>query len=529
LKTCLSVLAFALLAVACARKAPPAAPPAVAPAVAAAPAPAEDTALPPGIAWFTGGVEAALAESAKTGRPVFLYWGAVWCPPCHQLKATVFSRSDFQQKSRLFIPVYLDGDEPGAQKWAETFGISGYPSVLILNADRGEILRIAGGMDLAQYATVLDAALEDRRPVHDVLAALAKPGARGSADDCRRIAWQAWGLEDASATASRARGRQLVAAGRACARSPADERTRLAILAAANLARAAAAKEGALPKPLAAQVGAELADEAAAARQLDALRELNASYFLALRDVDAAGAATQLGHYTAAMIAAAGAQGFARADQLGAITSALLASKALAPDGRPDVRLAALARARIARELAAQDAPYVRSGIVTGAIEVLDALDDHDQAYAIARREIDTATSPHYFMSAVADECESLGRKAEALQWHERAYREARGAATRFQWGSYWLIALMRLTPDDTGRVQEAGLTVLAELDAPDTIYRRSRIRLERIDTALRDWTQAQPAREPVAAALRTRMRSICDRLPTGDAALAACRAFAAA
>jgi len=524
--------AWVLLLTACAPKAPPAAPAAAdvhtTPAIAAAPAHAGDTALPPGIPWFTGGVEAAFAESAKTGRPVFLYWGAVWCPPCHQLKATVFSRSDFQQKSQLFIPVYLDGDEPGAQKWADRFGISGYPSVLILNADRSEILRIAGGMDLSQYVTVLDAALENRRPVHEVLASLARPGARGSADDCRRVAWQAWGLEDTAVAASQLRGQQLRAAGQACAGSKADERARLAILAASNFARAAAEHPGSLPKPLALQVGAVLADPAAAVRQLDALLELGPPYFRALRDIDAPTAATQLGQYTSAMITAADAPAFARADQLGAITHGLLASKALATDGRPDARLVTLARERIARELAVKDVPYVRSGIVTGAIEALDALDDHAQAYDIAKREIDTASSPHYFMSAVADECEALGRKDEALQWHERAYRASHGAATRFQWGSYWLIAQMKLAPDDGARVQEAGLAVLAELDAPDAIYRRSRIRLERIDTALKDWSRGNPARAPVAAALRTRTRSICDRLPPGDAALTACRAFSA-
>jgi len=530
LKATPTVIGCALLLTACTPKAPPAAPAAsqATPDVVAAPSHDVDSALPPGITWFTGGVEAAFAESAKTGRPVFLYWGAVWCPPCHQLKATVFSRGDFQQKSRLFVPVFLDGDEPGAQKWAETFGISGYPSVLILNADRSEILRIAGGMDLSQYVTMLDAALEDRRPVHEVLASLAKPGARGSADDCRRVAWQAWGLEDTSVTASQRRGRQLRAADEACAGSPAEERARLAILAASNYARAATGHAGGLPKPLALRVGAVVADTSMAVRQLDVLLELDAAYFRALRDVDVALAATQLRQYTSAMITAADAPAFARADQLGAITSGLLATQALAPDGRPDARLVTLARERIARELALKDEPYVRSGIVTGAIGVLDALDDHAQAYDVARREIDTASSPHYFMSAVADECEALGRKDEALQWHERAYRASHGAATRFQWGSYWLIAQMKLAPDDGARVQDAGLAVLAELDAPDAIYRRSRIRLERIDVALKDWSRGHPARATVAAALRTRTQSICDRLPPGDAALAACRAFAA-
>jgi hypothetical protein len=489
---------------------------------------AHDTALPEGIPWFGGGVEAAFAEGLKTGKPIFLYWGATWCPPCHQLKATVFSRSDFQQKSHLFIPVYLDGDEPGAQKWGEIFRISGYPSVLILNADRSEILRIAGGMDLSLYATMLDTALEHRRPVHDVLASLARPGTHGTPEDCRRIAWQAWGLEDPSARASLNRGRQLRAAGSACAANPAAERARLTLLAAANYARAATDQPGSLPKQLALQVGAVLADPATAVPQLDALLELGASYFRALHDVDAALAAAQLARYTDAMIAAAQASGFARADQLGAITSGLLASKALATDSKPDARLVALARARIAQELAAQYPPYVRSGIVTGAIEALDALDDHAQAYEVARREIDTASSPHYFMSAVAEECEFLDRPDEALQWHERAYRAARGAASRFQWGSYWLIALMKLAPDDGGRLKDAGLTVLAELDAPDAIYSRSRTRLERIDTALRAWARGNAARSSVAVALRSRLRSTCDRLPPGDSALAACRAFVA-
>src|SRR5688572_7657988 len=61
------------------------------------------------VAWFGGSVEEALAAAAAQHKPVFLYWGAEWCPPCHDLKAYVFSRRDFQDKMRQFIPVYLDG------------------------------------------------------------------------------------------------------------------------------------------------------------------------------------------------------------------------------------------------------------------------------------------------------------------------------------------------------------------------------------------------------------------------------------
>src|SRR5689334_10814791 len=70
-----------------------------------------------GIAWRTAStdaeVDAAFAEARAAGKPLFLYWGAVWCPPCNQVKATVFNRADFIARTRAFVPVYVDGDRPG--------------------------------------------------------------------------------------------------------------------------------------------------------------------------------------------------------------------------------------------------------------------------------------------------------------------------------------------------------------------------------------------------------------------------------
>ena len=70
-----------------------------------------------------------------TNKPVLLYWGAQWCPPCKQLKSAVFSRPDFIEKSKLFVAVYLDGDLPDAQKWGDVFRVTGYPTVVVLKSD----------------------------------------------------------------------------------------------------------------------------------------------------------------------------------------------------------------------------------------------------------------------------------------------------------------------------------------------------------------------------------------------------------
>ena len=89
-------------------------------------------------------------RSARRGpsrKPVFLYWGAVWCPPCNQVKATLFNRQDFIERSRAFVPVYVDGDSPGAQKLGARFHVSGYPTMLLFSADGTEVTRLPGEVE----------------------------------------------------------------------------------------------------------------------------------------------------------------------------------------------------------------------------------------------------------------------------------------------------------------------------------------------------------------------------------------------
>ena len=84
------------------------------------------------IDWREGDVEDAFAEAAEANKPVLLYWGAVWCPPCNQLKAGLFQDPEFVARTRDFVPVYLDGDSKGAQAWGQRFGIKGYPTLIVL-------------------------------------------------------------------------------------------------------------------------------------------------------------------------------------------------------------------------------------------------------------------------------------------------------------------------------------------------------------------------------------------------------------
>ncbi|MBN1236888.1 MAG: thioredoxin family protein [Gammaproteobacteria bacterium] len=487
---------------------------------------------PAGIEWFDGGVEAAFDAARAEDKPVFLYWGAVWCPYCADLKAHVFSRADFRSKLELFVPVYLDGDDPGAQRWGEELGVFGYPTVLVLTADRRELARIAGGMDLTVYTDVLDLALSDTRPLRDVLASLAMTSGPLPTADCRRLAFNGWGLDDSVS----AGGRLAAALAGAAGRCPADarvERARLTAVAAhyAAEAEAEAVEAGRAATPLLAQlvddVRGILADPSLAVSIADALQYLDTDFFAVARQLGPTDSARLLQRWSAAMRAVAADERYTEGDRLAAVRARIEAHKVLSGDGRIPQALAAEALQRIDSSLAAADGTPGEPAVVNAAVNLLVTLERSERAYAVAEEAMRDAATPYYYMADLAWLDEQLGREDAAVAWLERAYRESAGAATRFQWGTNYVRGLVRMRPHDVAAITDAAIAVLGELEAPDTLYRRTRTRLAALDAALREWS-ATYERDEALRAIHRRMQRICENLSTEgrNDAVATCREF---
>jgi protein disulfide-isomerase len=516
------VLALAALLPACQRASQEAAAPVVTPAPAAVPSVAQVE----GIEWFEGGIDAAFEAARAQDRLVFLYWGAEWCPPCHDLKAHVFPREDFQRALRQFIAVYLDGDAPGAQRIAEQFRVQGYPSVVVLDARRRELARISGGSDLASYAEVLDLALANSLPVEELLSQLAAGRIKELREvECRRLAWNDWSMWGGES--GELAGALRTAAGRCPAGSRA-ERDRLVVLAADLAASGALARleqgEAADPqlRSLVAEVEALLADADRSREAGNALIYMSEDVLAVARLLAPARVPALQQRYFALLDAVEVDP--RQSDTLRLLTAArrVQAARALSGSDAVPPEVEARARATLQAFLARDYDATARSGIVNSASWVLHELGDDEALRALLLEQMQRSRTPYYYMPDLADIEERAGNTRAALEWLERGYRESRGPATRFQWGSMYVDGLLRMAPADHARIRAAVLEVIGELEGPDRIHARTRVRLEKLDAALDRWAAEQGGSE-VLAAIGQHWKRICDALPADDPAREGC------
>src|SRR5262249_49436770 len=171
-------------------------------------------------------------------KPLFLYWGAVWCPPCNQVKVTIFNRQDFIARSRSFVPVYIDGDSPSAQALASRFKVNGYPTMVLFRPDGTEVTRLPGEVEADQYMRVLALGMHATRPVSALLAAV--PSGRGALTPARwrLLAYYSWETDEQTVVPQAKVPATLAQLAQACPSQQAGAKSRLTLKAVAAAADA---------------------------------------------------------------------------------------------------------------------------------------------------------------------------------------------------------------------------------------------------------------------------------------------------
>lgn len=440
------------------------------------------------IEWQSGDLGAAFKLAAGNGRPLFLYWGAGWCPPCNRVKADIFSRPDFAQRMRNLLPFWLDGDAPGAQALAAQYRLRSYPTLILYSPQGREITRLPCELDGERFIAALDIALAARHTAADSLHA-ALNGTRALEDaEWSLLSLYSWDTDEGKLSTAAEQPAVLARLAAAC--PPGDACARLHLHAqVAAAGRIATGGPAGNASASAAQAAAAIA--AAADRLLTVFGDLR----LARANMDI------LVNSGVNLVKWSGARQAELVQALGSAARHFAADASLsAGDRLMAVRLqmrmvrigggaegmVELVQQTVDQVLEAEADPHARHALVNTAASALNDAGLPEQAEALLQAELAASHSPYYFMLSLASAARRRGDAAATLGWYEQAWNAAEGSATRLQWGTTYLMSVIDLAPQDLPRIEAAAEELAREVALnPDAYQQRNRTQLQRLASKL--------------------------------------------
>ena len=483
------------------------------------------------VAWLPAAQDAdidrAFALAKEQRKPVLLYWGATWCPPCNQLKATFFNTQDFAIQARDFVAVHVDGDRPGAQKLGARFKVRGYPTVLLMNPDGAEITRLPGEADAEQVMAVLRAGLAGGRPIKSVLAD-ARGGKPLSANEWRTLAYYSWDTDEAQLVSPSERAALLGELAHKVAQAAptqTETATRLWLKALASSDDASGIKPDAA---LRARVDAVLANAAATKLHLDVLTGGSDRMVQVLTDEASAERSALVARMEAALVRAQADTTLSRGDRTQVLIERVKLSRL--GQGRDTLRpRLPEALLRQTREFAQQmdreiTDGYERQAVITSAAYLLGQAGLWEDSDALLKANLTRSHSPYYLMSQLGSNARKQGRTADALRWYQESFDKSVGPATRLQWGAGYFTALVELAPQDTARIEGVAAQLLREASQDSaSFHERSARSLQRVGAKLREWNKG-PAQAEAVQRLQRQLAGVCAQVPQADGQRQTCQ-----
>lgn len=99
---------------------------------------------------------AALVQARAEGKPVLADFSAIWCPSCRRLHTEVFG--DPAVKAAItagYVLAGIDYESAEAPAFMARYGVTGFPSLLVLDGDGALLRQLPVSVDAAAFTAAL--------------------------------------------------------------------------------------------------------------------------------------------------------------------------------------------------------------------------------------------------------------------------------------------------------------------------------------------------------------------------------------
>lgn len=436
--------------------------------------------------WFKGNPEQAFAKAEADKKLVFLYWGAIWCPPCNELKAQIFSQARFAELMQNFVPVYLDGDSEDAQIWGERLQASGYPTVLILTSDRKEVFRLSSSISIDEFSEAVSSLMTESQNFEKAVQNI--EAEKGSPRDFQVLAYASW---DSLPESPWTEARKSAVLGKAAKACPASLKKERALLSAAYLGMLSGEKTPRVltDKELEFAFQAIFLDESTvwSARSFVNYSAESLLPWLAWKSNSKAYQQLKTQWLAAAALIEAHPQ--ASVDtRLWTVNPELAFFRYEHPKEKvgPDLKIKVEKAAAKADTNATSE--FDRHAAISGAAYLLRKVDSHAEARRLLEEEVKRTNTPWYYYGSLSALESELKNTAAAQKWSALARETVQGRASKIQWITSDLV----LNAKDKTR-KDYVLSISREfyaeaLQNKDGFAGRNHARAKKVQEALQAW-----------------------------------------
>ncbi|MBK23334.1 MAG: hypothetical protein CME70_04950 [Halobacteriovorax sp.] len=425
--------------------------------------------IPKGVDWHKGSVESAFKLAKEQNKPLFLYWGAIWCPPCNHIKKKVFTNPSFQKEVKNFIAVYLDGDTDRAQIWGEKLKASGYPTMMVMTPAGRELMRFPTTIDARIYTELLRSSKKRKISIEELL-----KKKHPSAEEWSQLAFYSWAQ-------NRDIKDKLGLYEKLYNKIPLRfkfERTALLLKYLEQLTKDKKTKR--LKTPLGKEF-VKLINQKVLARGFTGTLAYSGGKYIDYLFDDIQSRIRHHKKLRKLLEELSTDKKLSVEERLFSLSYEMniaLEDEKLLPEFQKKLLLKVEETDREAKD------GYTRQDAMSTVIWILKKSKLLKEAKSYAEKELSKSIAPYYFMSYLASIEKELGNPEAQLAWSRKAWEASKGGSTRFQWGTSYLRTMI----DNNKKKNFAKdfKAIISELlKQPDAFSGRNKKRLERLQKSL--------------------------------------------